>query len=60
MSSRNSILQRIKHIEAKRKKNKKKVYVFRIHEDFAGPKAMRKEFSKSKYRGCVLILNDIR
>lgn len=57
---KNDFIKRLQAIESKQRENKRKVYIFNIHEDFAGPKAMRKEFSKAKYRGCVLILNDLR
>lgn len=57
---KNDFLSRLNAVEQAHKRNQKKAYVFNIYTDFSGPKAMKREFSKAKYRGCVLILNDIR
>lgn len=51
--------KRLKAVEAAQNRDKRKVYIFNIYVDFAGPAAMEREFAKEKYRGCLLILNDI-
>lgn len=56
---KNDFIKRIQAVEALQKKYKKKVYIYKIYADFAGPQAMEREFKKSKYHGCVIILNDL-
>lgn len=56
---KSDFLRRIKKLETAYIYKNEKVYVFNIYDDFIGPKAMKKELSKRKYRGCVIILNDI-
>lgn len=57
---KSDFIKRLQAAEARHRATKKRVYVFNIYEDFAGPSAMKKEFSKTKYDGCTLILNDIK
>lgn len=57
---KNDFIKRLQAVEAQQRKNERRIHIFNIHHDFCGPSAMRKEFKKAKYRGCLIILNDIR